>query len=69
MSDMNRRLKKAEKQLGVGCDIHRTILVVSPPKREGETEADEAERKARIDRAIQEAIRRDPTNPSLFLLA
>jgi len=63
------RLNRIEKQLGVGHDIKRTVLVVSPPKKEGETEADRKERRARIDRATKEAIQRDPTNPFIFLLA
>ena len=62
------RLKRIEKQFDVGHDIKRTVLVVGP-KRERQTEADKAERRANIDRAVQEVIRRDPTRTFIFLLA
>jgi hypothetical protein len=69
MRDISRRIEKAEEKLNVGQDINRTVLVVSPPKKEDETETDRKERRARIDRLVKEAIQRDPTNPFIFLLA
>lgn len=54
------RLKRIQKQLGMGRDIQRKVLVFCHSLRDGESEA---ERQAEIDRRIQEAIRLDPTNP------
>jgi hypothetical protein len=63
------RLERIEKQLGLEGNIHRTIMVVVAPELDGQTKAEKAEHEARIDRAVQEAIRRDPTNRFIFLLA
>jgi enterochelin esterase-like enzyme len=59
------RLKRIEKQLGIGVNIKRTVLVLSDPLREGESEVEQS---AKIDRMVQEAIERDPTNPFILLL-
>ena len=66
---VNSRLKYVENQLGVGARIGRTFLVLGPPKGEEETKAERAECEARIERSIQEAIRRDPKCQFFFLLA
>lgn len=74
MSSIDTRLKKIERQLGVGYDIKRTVLILGHPKQERETktemsETENAERDTRINRLIQEKIRRDPKNPFIFILA
>ena len=66
--NVERRLKRIEKQLGDGYDIKRTVLVLCGPERENETDAEKAERRVRIDECIQKAIRRDPTNPFIFII-
>ncbi len=65
---VNSRLKHIENQLGVGHNICRTVLILGPPRGEDETKADGAEHEARIERSIQEAIRRSPKCPFFFLL-
>lgn len=62
------RLKRLEKQLGIGLNIRRTILVLCHPAPEDETETEKAEREARIERLIQEAVERDPTNPFILIM-
>ena len=60
------RLKRIEKQLGIGLNVRRTILVLSDPLRDG---GSEDEQSAKIDRMVQEAIERDPTNPFILIMA
>lgn len=62
------KLKRIEKQLGVGCNIQRTFLILGPPKGKLKTEADKAEQQANIDGLIKEAIQRDPKCPFFFML-
>jgi hypothetical protein len=54
------RLKRIEKQLGIGCNIQRTFMVLCHPEKKSRSEAEKAEKQARIDRAIEEAIQRNP---------
>ena len=68
MSVIKNRLRKAEKQLGLEGNIHRTIIVVVGPEPDGQTEDEKAEHEARIERSVQKAIRQDPTNQFIFLL-
>ena len=74
MKDINRRLKKAERQLGVGYDIERTVLILGAPEQEGEikaemSKAEKAEYRAGIDLMIQNAIKSKPKNRFIFLIA
>lgn len=62
---MESRLGRIEKQLGIGLNIRRTILVFRRPLRDGESENEQS---ARIDRMVQEAIQRDPTNPFILIM-
>ena len=68
MSVIKNRLRKAEKQLGLEGNIHRTIIVVVGPEPDGQTEDEKAEHEARIEQAVQKAIQRNPANPFIFLL-